>query len=297
VSCMHELAPMCYDGMPPLPKPGSTFMIGARLPIAQLYLELPVLAQAWIALDLPQEALLGMLDNAQFLGGGADGQWYPLNVEIKVMEYATIMTSTTAALSNMTTMWVSGYNMSAPDFCPGAGLDFQTMGLGYQALDADQKAIIQELCLSELLFADSMNRFLADLGADSLMKISGLDSTAFPDGLMPAGESFSMYFWAKTNNIQAGSAPRLIGIDSDHNICFSIRGAVAWLQQIGLVEKYEAWGVVGSAQHHPSRGLAAGGQHAVGGARGRRRWGVEPLEERAAGGGDACQRAQRPQSQ
>lgn len=44
-----------------------------RLPIAQLYLELPVLAQAWIALDLPQEALLGMLDNAQFLGGGADG--------------------------------------------------------------------------------------------------------------------------------------------------------------------------------------------------------------------------------
>mmetsp|Transcript_16757 Transcript_16757/g.39824 ORF Transcript_16757/g.39824 Transcript_16757/m.39824 type:complete len:211 (+) Transcript_16757:1913-2545(+) len=36
VSCMHELAPMCFDGSPPVPKPNRSFPLGARLMMMML---------------------------------------------------------------------------------------------------------------------------------------------------------------------------------------------------------------------------------------------------------------------
>jgi hypothetical protein len=56
----------------------------------------------------------------------------------------------------------------------------------------------------------------------------------------PPPDSFTIYFWARTNDIKSGSAPRIVGVDKDRNICFSVRGAVAWLQQLNLVRTTDA---------------------------------------------------------
>eukprot|EP00951_Prasinocladus_malaysianus_P013557 scaffold102701_cov43-Prasinocladus_malaysianus.AAC.1 len=37
------------------------------------------------------------------------------------------------------------------------------------------------------------------------------------------------------------TAPRLVGIDADHNICFSVHGATAWLQLRSAVREYSLW--------------------------------------------------------
>jgi hypothetical protein len=47
--------------------------VAFRLSIAQIYLSIPDIAQTWTALELPQEVLVGMLDNAAFLGDSATG--------------------------------------------------------------------------------------------------------------------------------------------------------------------------------------------------------------------------------
>ena len=44
-----------------------------------------------------------------------------------------------------------------------------------------------------------------------------------------------MYFWAKTSDIEDGSAPKLTATDSDHNMCFIIEGRSAVMYKFGEV--------------------------------------------------------------
>uniref|UniRef100_A0A061R8S4 Ion transport domain-containing protein n=1 Tax=Tetraselmis sp. GSL018 TaxID=582737 RepID=A0A061R8S4_9CHLO len=57
---------------------------------------------------------------------------------------------------------------------------------------------------------------------------------------MPAGSSFTVYFWAKTFSLSARSPPYLSGIDSEQNICFVMRGGRAWLQKKDMVRQLQS---------------------------------------------------------
>ena len=50
-----------------------------------------------------------------------------------------------------------------------------------------------------------------------------------------ATPSSTIYFWAKTRNIQKFLSPRLTAIDGQRNICFVVQGATTWMQKRNLV--------------------------------------------------------------
>mmetsp|Transcript_35735 Transcript_35735/g.84686 ORF Transcript_35735/g.84686 Transcript_35735/m.84686 type:complete len:770 (-) Transcript_35735:1562-3871(-) len=243
VSCMHNLAPMCYDGSPPLPKPNTSLSIAARSFWAQFYLDSPEEANGWRPTNLSDSELEHLVASEQWLSNAAHALWQDLFHEVRSLEQAMIMPSHDAVEavreSPNSTFFIASYNLSDDGWCPGIGIDYEMLWPDYNLDHLYRHAVIEDLCMSEWQTWRKIDEIAGRNGLDRVTT-AGWHEWSFQHGLLERGSSSTIYYWAKTSNLSSGTSPKVVGLDFDYNLCFSVRGSIATLQQHGLVERFEA---------------------------------------------------------
>mmetsp|Transcript_40115 Transcript_40115/g.95291 ORF Transcript_40115/g.95291 Transcript_40115/m.95291 type:complete len:1529 (-) Transcript_40115:153-4739(-) len=250
VSCMGILNPMCFDGVLPLPEHGSFFSLGSSQAfVAELLLSG---FQADQETDLSDSALGSLASAGDFIGGKSKGSFVRLFREIRKLKYAEVVPSEAAlariakagahqAASSLS-IYLNSQEAINATTCPGLGVDHAVA----EALDLELEDanIVDDICRADLESWSTVRQLAKAFApggtlADAV-RVIGWHETQFQPELMPAGSSFTVYFWAKTFSLSARSPPYLSGIDSEQNICFVMRGGRAWLQKKDMVRQLQS---------------------------------------------------------
>eukprot|EP00873_Tetraselmis_striata_P016585 jgi/Tetstr1/436849/TSEL_025626.t1 len=136
----------------------------------------------------------------------------------------------------------------------------------------DVNPVFSRICKAELVHRRMEAALMADgkvADLQTTMNIaSGPYGGGFPPGMMASGESFTLYFWAKTDDIAGGKSISLAGIDSDDNLCFDITASTAHKARGQDLRIAAFWRLAGA--HSPIRlgaqvrGFEDGGQQPPG---------------------------------
>eukprot|EP00191_Tetraselmis_sp_GSL018_P004087 CAMPEP_0177607570 /NCGR_PEP_ID=MMETSP0419_2-20121207/17990_1 /TAXON_ID=582737 /ORGANISM="Tetraselmis sp., Strain GSL018" /LENGTH=978 /DNA_ID=CAMNT_0019102165 /DNA_START=848 /DNA_END=3781 /DNA_ORIENTATION=- len=238
---------MCNDGSPPLPRPNTSLSLRTRDVIARLYIDEPEEAQLWSELDLPIADLQRLLSRQTWLADADEAAWQPLFSEIRKMEQAMVLPSdglirklSDSENDGLSELYISAGTPTTDGWCPGIELDREMLWPTYDRDFAHLHALVEDVCFTEWRYRMTVMGLSQNNNA-GFIDTAGWDTKGFRDGLVRRGSSVSLYFWAKTIDLEGGTAPLIAGLDSNNNICFAIRGTRAILQEYGLVSEYQAY--------------------------------------------------------
>jgi len=170
--------------------------------------------------------------------------WYRTFNDIRKLDYGSYIPSSNALMAMSATsianfrLWATSDDMTAEDWCPGIGLDVMYSSTGSSTSTSDVGNIITDLCSVQALSSVQWEFLAAGRSLESLLANAGWLNGGFVGDLWQVGKSATLYFWAKTGDVQGNTAPRIAGLDTNRNFCFNIRGTTAWLTKHNMVSRY-----------------------------------------------------------
>jgi len=192
IACLSVSTSACFDGIvPTAPFGGSPFGSSTKTLLATE----DVLKERYPGTD-SHAAAIKAAANFAWLSGDTK-EWTDLFPAVERVPYAAVL----MAESLPTSKYVDGvWGSDSDEDCPGASL---------------YSSLLSSLCETAEMHRSSVLDARSNGIDPALLNIA----SGFKLGLMPAGNSFTIYFWAKALSVNGIS---LAGIDGDNNICFAI---------------------------------------------------------------------------
>eukprot|EP00873_Tetraselmis_striata_P028356 jgi/Tetstr1/448620/TSEL_035866.t2 len=229
VSCRNLTAPLCFDGIVSAPAPGES-PFGE---VTKVFLFEPA-ARAARFPNYGDDAYWSSLEQQSTLQWDRKNDlrqqaWVKLSSMVENLEYGTVITASD----------LKGRTPADPIWrvpAPGGGLRCPGEELGLE--------VFSDICSSEQTHQGIMADLLAQGRSTDDINIA----THFESGMMAAGNSFSMYMWARrTGKV----AVHMVGIDADNNICFDFNSTHAMMMRRNLL----SGGVISDVEEAVSTGI------------------------------------------